>query len=218
MKHPRILLSLLSLFVAIGGLSTGCQSRKSPALAQGTSASESIQSAAETIVAARVQVKYAVAALRNLTERPGDAVARYKVVEKQLVALEDSAAKIAKAADAMRTKGDAYLADWARQISVIGDPELRTAAFGRRAEVAAKLQNIFRSYQKVQADFVPFRASLADIQRTLGSDLSPKGLEAVTPFVEKAANAAEPLKASLDKLAEEFRAAGVTLRPAAPGM
>lgn len=208
--------SLLLACVAVvtgGFFVTGCQTAKSPALAQGSAASTSIQSAADTVLAARGQINTTLAALRNLTERPADIPAQYKVVQQQIAALAASSAKIASAADAMRTKGDAYLADWAKQIAAIGDADLRSAAFERRAEVATKLQAIFQDYQKVKSDFAPFEKSLADIQRSLGSDLSAKGLETVKPYVAKAGVAAEPLKASLDKLSADFRAAGLALKP-----
>ena len=213
-SHRSVFLAFAVLLTG-GGAFTGCQSTKAPALTRGANTSDSIQAAADTISAARGQVNVVLAALRNLTERPGDIPAQYKVVQEQIAALSGSSAKITAAADAMRTKGDAYLSDWARQVAVIGDADLRKAAFERRAEVSRKLQGIFLSYQKVKADFVPFQASLADIQRALGTDLSPKGLETVRPFVTKAGLAAEPLKASLEKLAGEFRAVGLSLQPLA---
>lgn len=202
------------VFALSGGLAvTGCQSTKSPALAQGTTASASIQTAADSARAALSQINVTLAALRNLTERPGDIPAQYKVVQEQIRALGASSAKISAAADTMRTKGDAYLADWARQVAAISDADLRRAAFERRAEVATKLQAIFQDYQRVKAEFVPFEASLADIQRSLGSDLSVRGLEVVKPYVAKAAAASEPLKASLNKLESDFRAVSLSLQP-----
>lgn len=213
MLLPRF--SVLTVSVLLAGIvaSSGCQSRKAPALSRGTNTSESVGSAAETILAARGQVNVALAALRNLTGRPGDIPRQFKVAQEKIEDLAKSSAKITAAADAMRTKGDAYLADWAKQIAVIGDAELRTAAFDRRAEVAGRLQEIFRSYQRVKSDFEPFQLNLADIQRALGTDLSPKGLEAVKPFVAKAEASALPLKESLGKLADEFRAVGLSLEP-----
>ena len=209
---------LLSLSVLLTGaaLSTGCQS-KAPALTRGATASGSIQAAADSITTARGQISLALAALRNVTERPGDVPKQYKTVLEQIAALDASAARIGAAADAMRAKGDDYLAEWAKQIAAIDDADLRNTAFARRAEVAAKLQRIFNGYQKAKADFGPFQASLSDIRRTLAGDLSARGLAAAKPFVEKAAAASEPLKASLDNLAAEFRAVGLSLQPGGAG-
>ena len=210
----RHALVLGSFFAASGLVFTGCQSG-APALTRGATASDSIQSAADNILTARGQINRTLAALRNLTDRPADIAAQYKVVQKEIAALQATSAQIAASADAMRTKGDAYLADWAKQIATIADKDLRSAAFDRRAEVATKLQGIFQSYQAVKSDFGPFKTSLADIQKSLGTDLSLKGLETVKPFVAKATAASEPLKASLDKLAGEFRAVGLSLQPGA---
>jgi len=206
-----------SLLIGMGALVSGCQSGRAPALSRGSTASDSVQSAAASIATARGQINLALAALRNLTERPGDIPEQYKVVREQIAALDSSVAKIAAATETMRVKGDAYLADWAKQISTISDAELRNAAFARRAEVATKLQGLYQSYQRMRADFAPFQAGLTDIRRVLGSDLSARGLESARPFVTKATEAAEPLKVSLDELADEFRRAGMSLQPGGAG-
>ncbi len=217
MKTSIPVLVPAALIMLGGVLFPGCQSGRSPALSKGATASTSVQTAADSIATARGQINLALAALRNLTDRPGDIPAQYKVAREQIAALEASAARITASADEMRAKGDAYLADWAKQIAAIGDPDLRNAAFTRRAEVATRLQEIFRGYQRVKADFAPFQSGLADIRRVLGSDLSARGLDSARPFVAKATAAAEPLKTSLDQLAEEFRSAGIALRPGGAG-
>ena len=214
MKTYRLASLSSVLLASLVLLLSGCQS-KAPALNQGANASNSIQTAADTIGETRGQINRSLAALRNLTDRPADVPAQYKVAQREIAALRSSAEKIVAAADEMRTKGDAYLADWAKQIATVGDAQLRDAAFARRAEVATQLQGIFQSYQTVKADFVPFLQSLQDIQKSLGSDLSAKGLEAVKPFVAKATANAEPLKQSLDKLANEFRGVGLAIQPPA---
>lgn len=209
--RPPLLAVLLAL--AGGGAFTACQSAKGPALNQGWSASESIQSAADAIQSARAQVNVVTAALRNLVDRPQDVPAQYRTALDQFARLKADAAAVSAAADAMRAEGDRYLADWGKQIAALGGADLRNAAFERRAEVSSRLQEIFRSYQTVKAAYVPFQTSLAEIQAVLGADLSAKGLANAKPFVARATEEAEPLKAALDRLAGEFRAVGVSLQP-----
>ncbi len=215
MLHPTRPLALRSLLALAAALAlTACQSQpRSPALNQGATASGSIQDAADTVQNARRQVNRTTAALRNLVDRPQDIPAQYRTVLAELQRLKSDAAEIDKAADYMRAKGDRYLADWARQISAIGDPDLRNAAFERRSEVAASLQDIFKSHQTVKAAYAPYLAGLADIQAVLGADLGSKGLATVKPFVDKATADAFPLVAALDKLAAEFRSVGLSLQP-----
>lgn len=206
---------VLATALALTGVAalTGCKTAKSPALNQGASASESIQSAADSVLAARAQVNVTTAALRNLVDRPQDIPAQYKAVVAELTKLRADSARISTSAAAMRAKGDQYLADWAKQVAVIGSADLRNAAFERRAEVATELQGIFKRYQAVKEAYAPLLASMSDIQTVLGTDLSAKGLETVKPYVAKATAEAEPLKAELDKLAAEFRAVGLSLKP-----
>jgi hypothetical protein len=198
-------------------LAAGCQSQaplgKSPAVQQGTAAADSIQAAADSITAARNQLKTTLAALRNLTERPGDIPARYAVLREQLTALRASSNKISSAADTMRAKGDAYLTDWARQVAAISDESLRASSLDRRAETAAKLQEIYTGFQQAKTEFAALETSLRDIERALAADLSAKGLEAVRPFVTKATTDSYPLTDTLTELAADFRAVGLTLKP-----
>jgi hypothetical protein len=217
MKHRLPSALLVASALLLGGLAlVGCQSNSdSPALKRGATAAGSIQTAADTILAARAQINTTLAALRNLTERPGDIPAQYATVREQLAALRASSAKITAAADTMRSKGDAYLADWARQVAAIGDETLRSTALDRRADTAAKLQEIYMGFQKAKGDFSTLETSLRDIERALGADLSAKGIEVVRPFVQKATEAAEPVKATLAELASDFRDVGLTLQTTA---
>ncbi len=215
-KNPVCASVFAALLALTGGIAfTACQSadRKSPALGQGRSAAKSIQAAADTILAARAQVNVVTAALRNLVDRPQDVPAQYQIVLAELSVLKADATRVSAAADAMRTEGDRYLADWGREAAALGGADLRNATFERRAEVAARLQEIFQSYQNVKAAYLPFQTRLAEIQAVLGADLSARGLAGARSFVARATEEAEPLKAALDKLAGQFRAVGVSLQP-----
>lgn len=205
---------LLVSVLAVAGLGlVGCQSPKSPALTQGASASLSVEAAADAIIVARSQISATTAALRNLVDRPQDTAAQYKVVLAELAKLKDNTAKVAAAADNVRAKGDAYLANWAKQVAQIQDADLREAALSRRGEVSAKLQTIFKSYQDVKAAYAPLETDLANIRAALGSDLSADGLAAIRPFVAQATSHAEPVKDALLKLAGEFRGVASALQP-----
>jgi uncharacterized phage infection (PIP) family protein YhgE len=214
MQTSSLLRPALALFAAF--ILAGCQSqvvKKSPSLNQGAGAAESIQASADLVSAARGQVNRTTAALRNLVDRPQDIPAQYKVVLAEITKLKADAAKISASADRMRTDSDRYLAEWARQIATIQNPQLRDTAFERRGEVAEKLQTIFRSYQDVKSAYIPYLAGIEEIQTALGADLSAKGLAAVRPFVAKVSADREPLNAALAKLAADFTAAGLSLQP-----
>jgi hypothetical protein len=218
MKHTKSsLIARAAIFLAMIAAVAGCQSKPQPAsLTRGANAAQAIETAASTIQTGRAQINTTLAALRNLTERPADIPAQYAVVREQFAALRTTAAQISSLADEMRVKNDAYLAEWGRQVATISDPDLRQAGFDRRAETAARLKEIFSGFQTVKADYAVFQKHLADIQTALGADLSTAGLNAIKPFVTKATLAAEPLKASLDELTADFRAAGLALQPGKP--
>jgi hypothetical protein len=205
-----------ALALAAGITLTGCQSStvsQSPSLSQGSDASASIQASSELISAARSQISRTTASLRNLVDRPQDTAAQYKVALDEIAKMKADASAIAASVAAMRERSDAYLAEWGRKVAAITNPELRDAALSRRGEVAARFQALYKSYQDVQAAYLPFQTGIAEIQTVLGADLSAKGLAAVRPFVAKVSDDAYPLNAALGKLADDFAAAGAALQP-----
>lgn len=210
-------LRLVPLVTIAAGLVVlaGCQSGpgKSPSLVQGAGAAKAIDNAAATIFDTRQQVNRATASLRNLVDRPQDTVAQYKTALAEIAKLDKQVADVGETVDDMRKRGDAYLAEWARHVATIADPGLRQAAFGRRAETSERLQAIFARYQEVKTTYAPYLASLGEIQKVLGTDLSAKGLDMVKPFVAKASSDAEPLNSALAKLADEFSKTATQLKP-----
>jgi hypothetical protein len=207
-----------ALVLSAGALFTGCQSstvKQSPALNQGAETSAAIDKSVELLASARAQISRTTASLRNLTDRPGDTAAQYQVALTEIAKMNADADAISASVATMRTQGDAYLAEWSRKIATITNPELRDAAFIRRGEVSAQLQAIYQNYQEVKAAYIPFRTGIVEIQTVLSSDLSAKGLAAVSPFVAKASSEALPLNVALGKLADSFSAVGKSLQPAA---
>lgn len=214
MLRPVSLAAALALASAVA--LTGCQSstvKRSPSLNQGSDASASIQASSELISAAGRQISRTTASLRNLVDRPQDTAAQYQVALAEIARMKADASNIAASVAATRERGDAYLAEWGRKVAAISNPELRDAAFARRAEVATRFQAIYKSYQDVQAAYVPFQTGIAEIQTVLGADLSAKGLAAVRPFVAKVSEDAYPLNTALGKLADDFAAVGNSLQP-----
>lgn len=216
LHNPPVSLRAAAFVVAAGLLLGACQSnsvKQSPALNQGSGAAGSIQASADLISAARQQISRTTASLRNLVDRPQDTPAQYQVALTEIGKMKADADKIAASVAATRARGDAYLAEWSRRVASITNPELRDAAFARRGEVAAKLQSLYKSYQDVQAAYLPFQTGIAEIQTVLGADLSAKGLSAVSPFVAKVSNDSGPLHTALGKLADEFTAVSQALLP-----
>lgn len=207
-----------AVLLSAGVLFTGCQSstvKQSPALNQGAETSAAIAKSVDLLASARTQITRTTAALRNLTDRPGDTTAQYKAALDEIAKMNADAAAISASVTTVRAQGDTYLAEWSRKIAAITNPELRDAAFVRRGEVAAQLQTMYQSYQEVKAAYTPFLTGIGEIQTVLGADLSTKGLAAASPFVAKVSSDALPLNVALGKLADNFSTVGKSLQPSA---
>jgi chromosome segregation ATPase len=219
--HTTLRIILTSTLLAGAGLGfTGCQTRtgsagKSPALTKASSTSESIRSASDNVQQMRLQMDSTLAALQDLTERPGDIRGQFEEVRREFAALETTSGRVTNSANRMQNQSESYLQDWGREVATIQNAELRGASFQRRDEVAERLDRISRNYQEVRAEYAPFRASVLDVITALSVDLSQRGLETARPFVARANERAEPVKESLGRLSEDFRDVGLSLKPGA---
>ncbi len=193
----------------------GATQRQSPALTKASNTSESIRSASDNVQQMRLQMDSTLAALQELTERPGDIRGQFEEVRREFAALESTSAKVTNSANRMQNQSESYLQDWGREVATIQNAELRGASFQRRDEVAERLERISRNYQEVRTEYAPFRASVLDVITALSVDLSQRGLETARPFVARANERAEPVRESLGRLSEDFRDVGLSLRPGA---
>ena len=115
----------------------------------------------------------------------------------------------------MKSRGAAYFEQWSQDLATIQNENIRSRSETRQQEVASRFQEIASSYTEVKTAFQPFISDLRDVQRFLSTDLTPGGLAAARKIAAKATVDAVPIRASLAKLAGEFREMGVALTPAA---
>ncbi len=196
---------------------SGCSNSGTSTYKKSENAANSLLSAGDELVKTRSQIDTTLASLDSLVNQPAtNLTAQYQNFVKQFGALEKQAAAVSEAAKTMRTKADTYLSTWGTQVAAIQNPDLRTAALDRRAEVAAQLQKLVADYASAANAYQPLQRSLKDIQQVLGADLTSAGLNTVKPYVSKAAADALPLKQSLDALTAQFKSLSTALKPTGP--
>lgn len=212
--HRTAFLAVNLLLAALTAALVGC---KSAGYESGNKTAASIQKAADQIGALPGQINTTLASLSDLVEKPQpDLRPQFKQFSSNLSRVESTARDIGNARKAMAERGDAFFAKWDEQLAQIKNEDIKARSQSRKEEVQQKLMAIKGSYAEAETAFKPFIEDLKDTQKYLSTDLTPAGVEAIKDTVAKAKKDAEPLNKSIAKLADDFKALGVSMSSVAP--
>lgn len=121
--------------------------------------------------------------------QPGEINANVSAYGKSVTVLEKQSEVVRDRAQEMRAKGDEFFKEWKAPENV--SPE-------RRAELTASYARIKQDMASAKEGFVPFLASLKDIESYLKVDPSTKGIESMGTLVKKAQDSGAQVKSSID--------------------
>ena len=91
----------------------------------------------------------------------------YQAFTNQLARMEDLAKAVAKRAQEMKQRGDAYFADWEARTAAIQNPDEKKKAEAHIADRKASYDEIQRLMQEAKGNFMPFVAELTAIKALL---------------------------------------------------
>ena len=111
--------------------------------------------------------------------------------------LENNGNREIKRMDEMKANSREYFAEWEKQGSTYSNPEIRDLSDERRANLAAVYARVPESAAGVRGAYFDYLKDLKEIQIYLSNDLTPKGIEAITPVTKKSAQHKDNLKSSL---------------------
>jgi DUF2959 family protein len=194
----RMFIALFFLAAAVGGCKTTTHQRAEIA-------SRRIGDTQAEAVKAKARITESVSALDDLIKNPQPNIAPQ--YEKFSDAVDDLEAIVQRTRDRisdMRVKREAYLASWQKEAEAIQDPEMQKRALIRIEEAKADFSKLNVLGEQVKTSFAPFLASFKDLQRYIGSDLTPGGIKSVVDLADKARQGEPPLQKSLDDLIGEL--------------
>jgi hypothetical protein len=132
----------------------------------------------------------AIKTLENvLASQPADINANVSAYSNNVAALDAQANVVREHAEAMKSKGDEFFEDWEA-------PESMTPE--RKAQLTASYGKIKENMVAAKEGFVPFLASLKDIESYLKVDATTKGINSMGPLVKKAKDTGVNVKSRLD--------------------
>jgi hypothetical protein len=208
------LVSLAATTVAATILLTGCASS---GYDKGNKTAANIQAAADLIGTLPGQIDTTLVSLNDMVEKPqADLRTQYKQFSANMGKVESSGKDIAAARKSMAEKQKEFFAKWDEQMAQIKNEDIKARSQSRKDEVSQKMLAIKTSYAQAEMAFKPFMNDLRDVQKFLSVDLTTGGVAAIKDTAAKANTNAVPLKACAVKLAEDFKALGVSMSSVTP--
>jgi hypothetical protein len=210
MRSTALILAMTTILaLVVGCSSTGYE--------KAGSTSTSLERAASTIDETSAQINVTLAALGDLTSRPGpDLTKQFKYFDSTVNDLDALVRDIDSKTAAMREKRTEFFDQWDRDVATIQNENIRARSVQRKSDVMAHFNKVEASYVQVQTAFGPFMSDIRDIRAALTSDLTTAGIATIQEPARKAKRDAEPARKALTQLATEFRELGVKLSASAP--
>ncbi len=206
-------LAQLLFLAAVLPLFSGCAS---PNYDKGSATGAGLQAAADRLSQDSARIDATLNCLNDLVSKPGDLVAQFKAYSAGVNNLDSSAKDVQSKVAAMWRKGNDYFKAWDKETAQIHNEDIKNRSAARKAEMQQKFTEIKMSYTEASEALKPFMSDLKDIQKALATDLTPGGASALKEPADKANKDAVPLKASLDKLATQFKELGAAFQAAPP--
>ena len=150
-----------------------------------------------------VQIDATALSLDNLVNGPTqDLKENFDSYTDNVSKLENNGNREIKRMNEMRSNSRAYFAEWEKQGSAYSNPDIREMSDERRNKLAAIYARVPESAEGVRRAYYDYLKDLKEIQVYLSNDLTPKGIEAITPVTQKSAQHKEDLKASFRPIIE----------------
>lgn len=117
-----------------------------------------------------------------------------EVYTKEVSRMEDRGKRLTKHTDEMVARRAEYFTEWEKQGNDYTNPEIRELSEQRRAELSEVFARIPEASVGVRGSLQTYLTDLGEIRTFLSNDLTPRGIEAITPTAEKSMKDGENLK------------------------
>jgi hypothetical protein len=97
----------------------------------------------------------------------------------------------------MKKSSKEYFGEWEKQGDAFTNQEIRELSAERRNKLAEIYARVPASADGIKGTYNAYLIDLKEIQKFLSTDLTPKGVEGITPVANKSVQDLDSLKASL---------------------
>ena len=152
----------------------------------------------QDIQKAVLQVDVTAASLQELVrpEQP-DVKKAFKIYVADVDKMEHLGKVLFEHTDKMSAQGKNYFDEWQKQGDAYANPEIESLSEQRRNEMNTFYVKISESSVGVKGAAKAYLSNIKELRTYLSNDLTPKGVEAITPVARQAVRDGENLKASV---------------------
>jgi chromosome segregation ATPase len=210
MKTLNQTLVLVSLTAGAAWLLAGCGTTSGYKQADKTG--EGIATFREEVLNGKKAIDATVASLDQVAASAAtDPRKPFEQFSKDVANLESTAAKIRKRGQDMREQGDAYFAQWQKQLAEVKNPDIQKLASERQAKLKEAFDNIKKVAEPLKSQFDPWMSDLKDLQKYLSNDLTVNGVDAAKGLFAKATTQGKDVQKSMDALIAELNTISATI-------
>jgi len=160
--------------------------------------SNSIRDVDKEIRKMMVQIDVTAASLDSLVI-PGNPNLKksFNSYSDNLAKLDSEGKRVLKRLDEMKSRSNEYFAEWEKQGDSFTNPDIRALSEERRIKLAGIYAQVPASASGIKGTYQEYLTDLKEIQKFLSTDLTPKGIEGITPVANKSVQDLDALKTSL---------------------
>jgi hypothetical protein len=114
-----------------------------------------------------------------------------------LAKLDSQGKQVIKRIEEMKLQSTEYFAEWEKRGDAYTNPQIRELSDERRKKLAEIYAQVPATSEGVKRAYLYYLTDLKEIQIYLSNNLTPIGVEAITPVTQKSAQDRDALKTSL---------------------
>lgn len=125
--------------------------------------------------------------------------------------LEHEGNRVLKRMDEMKANSKEYFSEWDKQGVAYKNPELSALSEERRSKLAEIYARVPAAGAGVKSSYLSYVTNLKEIKLYLSNDLTPKGVDTVTPIAQRAVQdmavlneSLKPVMSALDEIQAEL--------------
>jgi chromosome segregation ATPase len=131
---------------------------------------------------------------------------------KSLGSFKSEFADLAKQRASLKSEAESWFTEFSKQNDQISDEDMKKAGAKRLADYREQVGDISKQVDDLMASCTAVSASLEDLRKFLGNDLSPKGIDAASDKAEDCGKDGRKVAAGLGKLSKSSEALASKLR------
>jgi len=121
----------------------------------------------------------------------------FESYSKNLANLDSEGKRVLKRIEEMKSRNNEYFAEWEKQGDSFTNSEIRELSAERRTKLAEIYARVPAAASGIKGTYNDYLTDLKEIQKYLSTDLTPSGVQAITPVANKSVQNLDALKLSI---------------------